>query len=559
MNQFLVKFKKQIILIPIHSLVLSIYPIIFLLARNVHIIKPEESIRSLILSLAISLILLIGFQYILKEWNKGGTITSLLFVQFYSLGHIVNLLEKWTSKQGCDFNVLSFTWLWICTFLLLTYLIIRINLSRNFTLYLNAASMILITLPILTILFSFLSSNYVDETEWEILSKMRNQNDAEKTMPHLKKEQKPDIYLIIFDGYVRSDKLSELYGYDNTYLIDGLKDRKFYIADYSRSNYLTTFYSLNTSLNMIYFHEYPQKIFLKYKYNLKNNYVYEFLHRMNYQTVVFQSGSGDTNSLEPDILVSPNPLVNGKTPVINSFERLLIRSTFGFLLLIQNSDNLPLGNDRNIIISSENQDLIVRRELINNAFAHLSDFAIDDRNYFLIAHIHLPHIPFLFGPDGEPLNVQKNSKINWYFPEPANYIELYTYQIDYLNKSVLSAIDRVLEKTTKPVVIILMSDHGDDKYLDWDSPSKVGVDVRSAILNAIYFSDKDYIDLYPSLTPVNTFRIIFNHVFGTTYPLLLDKVFTHEHPLNTQSNVKPDFIDACIVYDICLPDVRKIP
>jgi hypothetical protein len=41
-------------------------------------------------------------------------------------------------------------------------------------------------------------------------------------------------------------------------------------------------------------------------------------------------------------------------------------------------------------------------------------------------------------------------------------------------------------------------------------------------LNAIYFPDKNYKDLYSEMSPVNTFRVIFNNYFGQHLPLLKD-------------------------------------
>jgi len=41
-------------------------------------------------------------------------------------------------------------------------------------------------------------------------------------------------------------------------------------------------------------------------------------------------------------------------------------------------------------------------------------------------------------------------------------------------------------------------------------------------LNAVYFPDHDYRMLYPQMSPVNTFRIVFNHYFGQNLPLLKD-------------------------------------
>ena len=48
------------------------------------------------------------------------------------------------------------------------------------------------------------------------------------------------------------------------------------------------------------------------------------------------------------------------------------------------------------------------------------------------------------------------------------------------------------------------------------------------ILNAYYLPDVGQSVLYPSITPVNTFRVIFNLYFNTNYELLPDKSYVHE-------------------------------
>mgnify|MGYP003492704243 FL=1 len=62
-----------------------------------------------------------------------------------------------------------------------------------------------------------------------------------------------------------------------------------------------------------------------------------------------------------------------------------------------------------------------------------------------------------------------------------------------------------------------MGDHGPSGVPSKDQPA-----LRMSILNAYYVSAAAKKDLYPAITPVNSFRVIFNHYFGTEYPLLED-------------------------------------
>ncbi len=82
-------------------------------------------------------------------------------------------------------------------------------------------------------------------------------SDIEKTFPLPAEvaspdEGHPDIYYLVLDGYGRGDVLQKYYGFDNAEFLDGLRQRGFYIADKSSTNYPSTVFSLPSSLNMRY-------------------------------------------------------------------------------------------------------------------------------------------------------------------------------------------------------------------------------------------------------------------------------------------------------------------
>ena len=58
-----------------------------------------------------------------------------------------------------------------------------------------------------------------------------------------------------------------------------------------------------------------------------------------------------------------------------------------------------------------------------------------------------------------------------------------------------------------------------------DSLENTNIIERLGILNAIYFYDQVYEYLYPQISPVNTFRVVFSQYFGYDIPLLKDEHF----------------------------------
>ena len=62
-------------------------------------------------------------------------------------------------------------------------------------------------------------------------------------------------------------------------------------------------------------------------------------------------------------------------------------------------------------------------------------------------------------------------------------------------------------------------------HLDWENPENTYFKERLAILNAVHLPGGDSTGLYDEMTPVNTFRLIFNRYFGTELELLEDESY----------------------------------
>ena len=124
----------------------------------------------------------------------------------------------------------------------------------------------------------------------------------------------------------------------------------------------------------------------------------------------------------------------------------------------------------------------------------------------------------------------------------------YIDEVTYVNKKLQQEISTILENSTEPPIIIIQSDHG--SRVNWD-----GVFIenscareRISILNALYLPDDDASQLYDSITPVNTFRVIFNTYFNMEFDLLEDRSYlaARERPF--------DFLDVTDKYDVLCTD-----
>ena len=83
----------------------------------------------------------------------------------------------------------------------------------------------------------------------------------------------------------------------------------------------------------------------------------------------------------------------------------------------------------------------------------------------------------------------------------------------------MALVEEILAKSDVPPIIILQGDHG----VWWESEEH-----RTEILNAYYLPGEGSKLLYKTISPVNSFRVVFNLYFGTDYELLDDRVGAYE-------------------------------
>jgi hypothetical protein len=144
---------------------------------------------------------------------------------------------------------------------------------------------------------------------------------------------------------------------------------------------------------------------------------------------------------------------------------------------------------------------------------------------FVFAHIMVPHPPFIFAPDGE-------------FVWADGKAEGYIASVEFIDAQIVPVVAEIIKNSKTPPVIILMGDHGAVGIPKLETPQR-----RMSILNAFYVNDQAKSDLYETITPVNTFRIVLNNYFGTDFPLLDD--------LSYHSSRKDDFTSVFLVPNEC--------
>ena len=97
-------------------------------------------------------------------------------------------------------------------------------------------------------------------------------------------------------------------------------------------------------------------------------------------------------------------------------------------------------------------------------------------------------------------------------------------------------VDEILHEAKRPTVIIMQGDHGPGYFGNGYSGDKIKhLNGRLSIFLAYYLPDKANI-YYDSVTPVNSFPLLFNHYFGEHIEKLPDRSFNSfwERPFKLQ-------------------------
>jgi hypothetical protein len=329
--------------------------------------------------------------------------------------------------------------------------------------------------------------------------------------------ERPDIYYIVLDMYTRADTLKDAYGYNNSEFIGGLETMGFDVAECAMSNYLRTELSLSSSLNMTYLTSdlnpkiNPTSLARSPLWNLiRDNAVMDYVQARGYRTVAFATGFPWSELDNADIYLEPDLLRSGLT----EFESLWVETTP--LRVLQDEG----------IVDSRLSAFGRYRERTRFVLDALPTFTEMDGPTFVFAHVILPHPPFVFTEDGgvaDPV-LYLNEKDQY---PPDKFQAGYTMQVSFANREIMRIVQEIIANSDTPPVIIIQGDHG-----PWNQTRQR----RMTILNAYYLPGHP--DMIPdTMTPVNTFRLVFDLYLGGDFGQLRNESFYS--PVPDQYNFSP--------------------
>jgi hypothetical protein len=477
-------FKRPVVFYP---LLFAAFPILFLYVYNISETSANEIWLPLGISVAATVVLWVALSFALGSLAKAGFATAIFLVFFFAYGRFYDGLNYLGFAPKHVYLLPVMLFIWGCC----VYFIRRAKSDfHTTTRWLNITAVVLIAVNLFNI-----ASYQVKVARLNADAPAEPPGQVDTIPAEL--SALPDIYFIIMDEYAHPDTMLEWFEYDNSEFIDSLEDKGFFIASESQTSSTSTDQVLAGLLNLEYpSHELESSELYKM---IAYNSAAEFLRTRGYNFTYF-GNEHDKGRWYTHMKDSADHYFNYffkdfDSPWISEFQRILLQTTM----------LKPFYYD----FVGVDLELAQQRETLDT-LEHLKVLPLIEGPKFVFAHLLCPHVPFVFGPEGEYISAE-----NW-----ANYDDrqFYLGQYIFISREIEKVVDELLQKSKTPPIIILQSDHG----LKLHGSDIVGADEWRKILNAMYLPGMDYSELSDSMSPYNTFRLIFNYYFDADYTLLED-------------------------------------
>ncbi|RYY91071.1 MAG: hypothetical protein EOO11_23245, partial [Chitinophagaceae bacterium] len=318
---------------------------------------------------------------------------------------------------------------------------------------------------------------------------------------------RPDIYLVVADGYAGDLALAAQFGFSNKAFKDALAERGFRVLPATRSNYNYTAFSMASLLSMDFL-PLPDSRYSADKGRqiafplIRQSRFAGFLERAGYQVrnhSVFPVGDSPAAFTIPFFQ-------NGTSVLLLPTLWSRLNRDLRFHLVTRFHLRPELRRLARYEVAEGNEEMMAR------TLAASRETGAQPR--FVYTHLMLPHDPYFYRKDGTPAPVEQLA--DYRRKDPALYLEY----LQYANGRLLALVDGIRAGSARPPVILLMSDHG----YRGDATHRVPRDLQFSNLNAVYLPSGNYAAWYPGVSNVNHLRILLNTQFGQQLPLLRDSV-----------------------------------
>lgn len=474
-----------------YPILFGIFPVLSVYSANLSMVSALSIWRPIAATALGTGIIWLLLSKMLKSSSRAAIATSVIMAMFFCYAQYVGLLRGFRLNSYVEFRI------WLASTVGITALATLLWRWHKILNFLSAAMVI-----------AAVGQSAVGFYSAKSFQPVKSKGTAE---PIKIPSERPDIFYIILDGYGRSDALKRAIGFNNDFFVQGLKDRGFFVAEDSKANYCQTELSVASSLNFDFIPTVLPKM------EASSN------RREPLEQIIDKNAAAQYLRERGYIFGS---ITTGFPPLSFESADISLKKKIGFTLIETALIQMTPLADRTTVASLFSE----RRSWIMTALENIQALNIPAPTpRFVVAHILAPHPPFVFGPNGEELQ-HKGAYGYWdgsdfmtYAGTQNEYREGYAGQAEYLSKQVLRSIDVLLKSGGKKPVIIIQGDHGSKLRLDQELLGKTDVNECFPNLNAYYVPDAVRKNLYSGVTPVNSFRILFNGLFNDKFELRQDR------------------------------------
>ncbi|MBI4728329.1 MAG: hypothetical protein HY775_02320 [Acidobacteria bacterium] len=494
----------------VHPLLLAAFPVLSLFAANLGEVTFEQVRVPLAASVVAAAVLLLAAWSILRDLRRAALVVSIAVTLFFSYGRVFEPLRDRRLGGVLVGRHLVLLPLWAILGAGLAALALRARGALpRITKGMNAAAFVLVLTTVVSMTSHGLARSPASAADAPIPT-----HSPAGLAGNIARQ--PDIYYIILDRYAGNDALRRVFGFDNSEFLRSLRALGFSVPAAARPNYPNTTLSLASSLNMDYLDEPLTRRVGGAVSNWKaarrlfeRTAVVRYLKERGYEYANIGSWWEGTRK---NALADRNYVYDP----LSEFSRVLLQTTAAWPLAKR------FGADRVLDVRESQWNRV------HFQFRAIEETRKDFRGpAFVFAHLTLPHDPYVFDRDGSFQDAAAE--------RAKDRRQAYVDQLVWTNRRVHEML-RVLmagPERDRPV-IILQSDEGPNpiqidgrkpKGWTWSGATERQIQVKFRILEALYLPGIENSGFYPTITPVNIFRVVFNVYFNAGFPLRKDRSY----------------------------------
>ena len=503
----------------VHPFVFAVYMILHIYSENLNLVPPAAILNPVGFLLLCTALGFLVLGLIFRDLSKSAILWSFLLVYLFSYEPLAVAMAKWSIGGERIIRGRYLFPAFTLMFLGLAYSIVRSRIDlRPIHRVLHLVSWTVLLFACIEIAVGLnVAGSALDVAETtEGIKSSLGADLVSEHRPRLGAETgRPDIYYIVLDRYGSNRTLETYFRFDNGPFTKYLEERGFYVAKRSRANYLKTTQSLSSSLNGTFINDLASSVGRengnwRYYHSLLTDFgILRVLKAKGYKILQFGSWWTPTRwNKHADININQEGLSQFSIAVHFHTVLFTLEKAFGFSL----------------------HAYVMRRQQYRRVQYKLRELqkvpAIREPT-FAFVHLLVPHNPYVFDQNGNFISQSVARR--------RSREENFRNQLEYLNGALRLLVDTLLESSPEPPVIILQGDEGPfpQSYFEqglkfnWENATSQELRQKVEILNAYYFPGIEPSVLYPTITPVNSFRVLLNSYFGHDLPLLSDRTYAH--------------------------------